>query len=155
MMTLSCSKPENGTNGVDGKNGINGTNGAVGQTGNANVIYSDWAPVTFTASSPAQGNINAPKITQEILDQGTILVYAKLSNSYLQAPTSQSTSYIQVFLNLGNIGLTTNFSTNSFSSGFRYIIIPGGAPAGRSIAPKIDYKTMTYSQVCKSLNIPE
>lgn len=88
VIQFSCSKPENGTDGLDGKNGINGINGingATGPTGTANVIYSNWANVTFTGTNPKQVFISTPAITQDVLDKATVLVFFKTStNNVLQ-----------------------------------------------------------------------
>ena len=37
---------------------------------------------------------------------------------------------------------------------FRYILIPGGVPAGRGITPP-DYSKMSYHEICTKFNIPE
>lgn len=160
VLNFSCSKPENGTNGTNGVDGKNGINGTIGPTGTANVIYSNWANVTFTQpSSPGGdylGNIQTNNISQSVLDNGVFLLYSKLSTSseIFQLPWSNDFSYAYYVLQMGKVRI---FTTNSaFSTAFfRYIIIPGGVPAGRSAMPQPNYKTMTYSQVCASLNIPE
>ena len=161
VVQFSCSKPENGTNGLDGKNGINGINGingATGPTGTANVIYSNWANVTFQETSPRQVFISTPAITQDVLDKATVLVFFKTSTSnVLQLNYYENIGYgIFYMSNYLSLGRITVLSTFSFTSApFRYIIIPGGTPAGRRASPAPNYKNMTYSQVCDQLNIPE
>jgi hypothetical protein len=139
LFTVSCSKPENGKDGA---------------AGTANVFYSNWAPVTFTGSGTLFGDILAPKLTQDILDRGIILIYFKISGSSIASvPTSNSLGYITSALSVGNISLKTTYNLLS-STDFRYIIIPGGV----SISGKMlqtDYSKMSYSQVCQSLQITE
>lgn len=148
LVQFSCSKPENGTNGIDGKNGT------VGPIGTANVFYSDWAPVTFTGSGTFSGTILAPKITQEIIDRGVVLVYFKFSNGVYPANLSVGTEFIYYGLVVGKINLFKTLSTISNTTDFRYIIIPGGVSVNGKMA-QTDYSNMTYGQVCQSLQIPE
>ncbi len=164
IFAVSCSKPENG---INGKDGTNGTNGAVGQTGttgttgSANVIYSTWTNIPLTAEGTYfVGEVIVPQITQEILDRGLILVYFEISTGSFSGvyqcnyfdPGFSPARYFVAYHRLAKIKLDTSISANQR---IRYIIIPGGVPAGRGTTPRLDYKTMTYSQVCKSLNIPE
>lgn len=102
--TFSCSEdgavgPQgtSGQNGTDGTDGTNGTDGTDGQDGNANVISSDWfTPSSYTLSTGFGGiklldhDQAAPEITQEIIDNGVVLVYGKL-NGYTSSvwPTDQ------------------------------------------------------------------
>ena len=71
--------------GAAGTNGDAGAKGATGATGTANVIYSDWiTPATYTkttvfGTTVFSYSIVASKITQDILDKGTVLVYGKLN----------------------------------------------------------------------------
>ena len=142
LVQFSCSKPENGSNGIDGK------------TGTANVIYSDWAPVTFTGNPTRLGSIIAPKITQEILDRGSVLVYYKNSTGLiLLANLTNLNSYIYYYLSIGTIGIVTTIQDPNVAS-FRYIITPGGVSVNGKVA-QTDYSKMSYSQVCLSLQIPE
>jgi hypothetical protein len=157
-VNFSCSKPENGTNGtngVDGKNGTNGTAGTTGPAGTANVIFSNWETVTF---SSGRGTIIAPSINQNIIDRGAVLIYTRLGNDIYPLPYVDISSADRIFPEI-RVGLINIIKSSSLSSTifnvYRYIIIPGGTPSGRGTTPKPDYKSMTYSQVCASLNIPE
>src|SRR3569623_76362 len=73
-----------GATGPTGATGTAGAAGATGATGTANVIYSDWiTPPTYTKTTVFTtihfaANIPASKITQAVLDNGTVIVYGKL-----------------------------------------------------------------------------
>lgn len=143
-----------GPTGSAGTNGTNGATGATGATGTANVIYSNWyTPATYTQTT-IFGTINftadipATKITQAILDKGSVLVYGKL-NGYNPViwPTDQ-VSQLPIAINymsgttpnldtwsalctVGNVRITLTSSINAYTNisnahQFRYIIIPGG-----------------------------
>ncbi len=164
ILNFSCSKPENGTNGtngVDGKNGIagaNGTNGTTGPAGTANVIYSNWINVTFGAPNGAgnqYGELLVPQITQTVYNSGAVLVYAKGSSDVYPLPYRNDSSFGYFLIDvIGKIRFFTNIPAFT-TIPYRYIIIPGGTPAGRGTTTKPDYKNMTYSQVCAKFNIPE
>jgi hypothetical protein len=143
-----------GSAGTNGTNGAAGATGATGATGTANVIYSDWyTPATYTKTTVFgtiyfTADIAATKITQAIIDQGTVVVYGKL-NGYNTViwPTDQ-VSQLPIAINymsgatpnldtwsalctLGTVRISLTSSTNAYSSisnahQFRYIIIPGG-----------------------------
>ena len=159
VLNFSCSKPENGTNGTNGVDGKNGTNGAVGTTGNAgtaNVIFSQW--ITPTVVTSDQRRIIAPQINNDILDRGAVLVYTKYNNTIVLLPYIDigNNNKISAAVNFGFINIFHNFPLNDFFTEYRYIIIPGGVPSGRGTTiTRPDYSQMTYSQVCKSLDISE
>jgi hypothetical protein len=166
-----------GPTGPTGPAGTNGTAGATGATGSANVIYSDWiTPATYTKDTIFSTyhffyNIAASKITQAILDNGTVVVYGRL-NGYttLIWPTNQvSPLPISVIYQLGSITYTDTWSSLvtlgnikidfsndknyyigiSNAHSFRYIIIPGGVLTLGSINPK------NYYQVKQALHLPD
>lgn len=141
LFTISCTKPENGKDGV------------AGTTGTANVFYSNWAPIAFTGV-PLSGSIIAPKITQDVLDRGAVMVYYKDGSGIaVFVPISFNSGYAIYTLTLGNIFIQTNYGSLS-NAGWRYIIIPGGVSVnGRMM--QTNYSKMSYSEVCRSLNIPE
>lgn len=159
MMTLSCSKPENGTNGVDGKNGTNGTNGAVGQTGttgSANVINIGWTTINLnTVGNIKIGQITDLNISADIINSGTILVYFKSGGAIIPLPYINLSvtpgAYFRYYLETTKLNFESNLSQTSYE--VRYVIIPSNAARSANLQP--NYKTMTYSQVCKSLNISE
>jgi len=151
--------------------------GAKGDPGTANVIYSDWyTPATY-AKTTIFGTINftadiaATKITQAILDNGAVLVYAKL-NGYNPViwPTNQ-VSALPIAINymsgttpnldtwsalctVGNVRISLTSSTNAYSNisnahQFRYIIIPGGVHTLNVVNPK------NYKEVQQALHITD
>jgi hypothetical protein len=165
-----------GINGTAGTNGVKGSTGVTGATGTANVIYSDWVtPVTYTTSTVFgtyhfYADIAASKITQAILDNGTVLVYGKLNGynpvvwpsnqvsilpieiTYMSGSTQNIDSWSGL-CTLGNIRIDLASSSNAYSSisnahSFRYVIIPGGVHTLGSINPK------NYDQVKQALHLP-
>ena len=153
-ISFSCSKPENGTNGTNGIDGVNGTTGPIGT---ANVMYSNWISPSFLSANNSLevAEIIEPKINQSILDTGTILVYVRLGNevyqlNYYNLALSYSIVYV---LSQGKIKIVRNILPSNGGQ-FRYVIIPGGISTARTSA-KLDFKKMTYNQVCASLKIPE
>jgi hypothetical protein len=140
----------NGATGAAGAIGGTGATGATGATGTANVIYSDWANVTFTGSGTSwAGKITAPKITQDILDKGLVKAYFKFGNAtyegnYVNTPSGASMYY---FTTLGLVNIQATFAANY---PWRYIIVPGGVGARRAA---VDYSD--YEAVKKFYNIPD
>ena len=168
FILLDACKAEKGDVGPAGANGANGTNGAIGATGatgatgstgatgatgatgTANVIYSDWATVTFTGSGTSwSGKITAPKITQDILDKGVVRAYFKFGTevyegNYTNIPISASMYYSS---SIGAINMRATFNATYL---WRYVIIPGGVGARRAA---VDYSD--YEAVKKHYNLPD
>lgn len=143
LFATSCSKPDDGAVGPKG------------ETGTANVIYSDWATTPFTQPGTSwQSVIFAPKISQEVLDKGVVLCYFKNpgNNNVFQLNYNLGSEFIVFSCDIGKIRL---FSSNNYSVlPFRYLIIPGSVSvSGKTTQP--NYKKMSYSEVCKQLNISE
>ena len=164
-----------GETGANGSNGANGSPGATGQAGprgetgatgpqgpkgdpgTANVFYSDWITTTFTGSGSSYiGNINAPKITQEVLDKADIRVYWSESGRVLTLPYSEvlgSTTYtVHQRIYVGRIQLLASYSLSS-SQKFRFIIIPGGVNIGSG--RKKTLENMSYEEVKALYKIPD
>lgn len=147
-----------------------------GPPGTANVQYSDWfTPATYKkdtlfGSWGFSYTTSAPAITQDILDKGSVHVFAKLKGynpavwpadqvgelpitiTYQQGGLQNDTWQARSFV--GNVKIRFVNDHNIYTSisnthQFRYIIIPGGATAGRGTAP------LTYDQLCRMYNIPE
>jgi len=166
-----------GTNGTNGAAGPTGAIGATGATGTANVIYSDWiTPSSYTKDTVFStyhfyADIPASKITQSILDNGTVLVFGKL-DGYIASvwPTAQVsvlpitvtyqlsggiyTDSWSSLVTLGNVRIDFVDNQNYYSSisnahQFRYVIIPGGVHTLGSINPK------NYNQVKQALHLPD
>lgn len=167
----SCTPDDgaDGTNGIDGINGTNGVDGQTGATGTANVIYSNWinAPAaiaeTIDATTGVSTTIDAPELSQDILNKGTILVYMSFgSNAYTLPYTStaggnantitaiSSLQKIKFFRFTHNGVGTTNIPTSLI---WRYILIPGGVQATTGKVVKLDYTKMSYAEICNRFNI--
>jgi hypothetical protein len=150
---------------------------AISLKGTANVIYSDWyTPSTYAKDTifgtvHFDANIAASKITQAILDKGSVLVYGKLDGyNPVIWPTEQVSSLPIIItymsgtnanldtwsdnVTLGNIQIDLASSLNAYGSisnahQFRYIIIPGGVHTLGSVNPH------NYSEVQKALHITD
>jgi hypothetical protein len=181
IVLASCGKDgavgPQGPAGPAGPAGTTGVAGPTGATGTANVIYSAWTtPSTYTKTTQFgtvefSANITASKITQDILDNGTVLVFGKLdgytttiwpTNQVAQLPIvinyqSGSTAEIDTWsalVTLGNVQIALENNTNIYGSisnlhQFRYIIIPGGVQTLGSINPK------NYNEVKQALHLPD
>lgn len=191
FITLSCSEEgpagPAGPAGPTGATGPQGPAGETGATGTANVIYGAWFTpeeyevTTVYSMKKFTYTAEVPELTQEVLDNGVVLVYAKLigyvasiwpAGQVGQLPitltyTSGSTVYdtwsafstvgnLKIeFVNSGNI-----YSTINTSHQFRYIVIPGGvAASGGRLANNDEtisrLRTMTYKEAMAFLGIPE
>lgn len=166
-----------GPAGPTGATGATGATGPKGATGTANVIYSDWvtpstyANTTIFGTKTFTADIAASKITQAILDNGTVIVYGKL-NGYNPViwPTDQVAA-LPILINymsgttpnldtwsslctVGNIRISLTSSTNAYTNisnahSFRYVIIPGGVHTLGSINPK------NYNQLKQLLHMKD
>lgn len=80
-----------GPQGPSGTPGATGPTGPQGPTGTANVIYSAWksAAASWNAKTDfgratQSSFINAPEVTQTIIDSGLVMVYFRSSNNGVQ-----------------------------------------------------------------------
>ena len=166
-----------GTNGTNGVKGVTGSTGVTGATGTANVIYSDWImPTSYTKDTVFgtyhfYADITASKITQAILDNGTVIVFGKLDGynpiiwptdqvsalpieiTYMNGATQNIDSWSSL-ITLGNVRIDLASSSNAYGSisnahQFRYVVIPGGVHTLGSINPK------NYNQVKQALHLPD
>jgi hypothetical protein len=139
-----------GATGATGAAGATGTTGATGATGTANVIYSNWATLTFAGSGSSwSAQITAPGVTQDIMDNGVVRTYFKFGSSVYEGTYSNLSNghSLYQYLNVGSINLVATFNA---TYPWRYVIIPGGV-ASRKIQPDFN----DYHAVCKFYNIPE
>lgn len=143
-----------GAAGPAGPAGPVGAQGPKGDTGTANVIYSDWLDVSFTADTAHNGNvidtidysavINAPKLTDAILSNGAIKVYVNVGTavSPAVAPLPLDALLFQIIVSpiyqVGKINLIASDDASTFTTTsnqkawqYRYILIPGGTPSSR------------------------
>jgi hypothetical protein len=167
LMISSCSKTGDtgpaGAAGPAGPAGPTGANGAAGAPGTANVIYSAWLDATF-ADSNGVAEILAPQLTADIINSGSIKVYWNLgdaSDPFVVAlpavvsplllfnpddlPANPASIFVDAYFQTGSILLVSNYPISSSNgvSQFRYVLIPGGEPAGgRSAVNWKDYKSV-------------
>ncbi|HEY4196291.1 MAG TPA: hypothetical protein VGM63_12200, partial [Mucilaginibacter sp.] len=137
----------------------------------------DWITPTAYAQTTVFGtvhfdaNIAASKVTQAILDNGTVLIYGKLDGynpviwptdqvsvlpieiTYMNGTTQNIDSWTGN-CTVGNIQIDLASSSNAYGGisnahQFRYVIIPGGVHTLGSINPK------NYEQVKQALHLPD
>ena len=156
LFLMNC-KGTDGAVGPAGAIGPAGAAGATGTTGSANVIYSDWISVTFTGSITSYvGTINAPKLTQDILDKGLVQTYFKnttgLVNSLNFYQPNGTTPYsLWAYNTVGKINMNgANYNPSSPTYLYRYILVPGGVGARKAA---IDYTD--YEAVKEYYNLPD
>ncbi|HSH45068.1 MAG TPA: hypothetical protein VK966_04390 [Longimicrobiales bacterium] len=154
---LGCEGSQ-GPAGPEGPQGEQGLEGAEGPPGTANVVYSDWVAISDLETSVdtvvldrnyRKYDIPAPELTQEIMDQGAILVYYRLNEVALQLPITfggPNSIYITYSpFQAGVISILSQRLDNTAlglnqNSEFRYILIPGGVAADQSMLPDLsDY----------------
>ena len=162
-----------GSAGQDGEDGQDGQQGEQGERGTANVIYSDWFPSKFPddiAGANYVFSVSEPNLTQEIVDKGVLLGYAKYTSSsdigvVEQLPFHDAISKIYTISftvppapNSERVFIVVR-STDGSPVGstlfeeYRYVIIPGGVPtSGKS---SIDYTQLSYDEILDLFNIPE
>lgn len=163
LMNCEGSEGPTGPAGAQGPQGDVGPQGPQGPEGTANVIYSEWitlsdleAPsdTTFLSRTYNKWEIPAPEITQEIIDQGVILVYFSLTGAILPLPTTfggANPIYITFapfqpgILSILAQNLDNTVSGLNSSIQFRYIIIPGGMAAKQALPDFSNYQeTMEF-----------
>ncbi len=171
-----------GEQGPAGADGANGADGEQGEPGTANVIYSDWIDSEFDENiiaTSASFSIDAPSMTNEILNEGVILVFGRSrpfapstdTDVYglpivFGASRQQSYYYRAEEAEQLDIIVAANEQGDSVGSPFfeayRYVLIPSeqpantGSPGGLGTKSEVvDLTKMTYEEVIDYLNIPE
>lgn len=166
-------------------------------SGGANIIYSNWfsidslkwqAPGDYTydytwLGSQSATEVNAPSITQDVINKGIVLCYTSwsilsgttpvviLKNSLLPVTSNYPNASASTFnLNFGaRVGkLDFYFYSAAIDASrsnlsriqYRYVIIPGATLAGRrangSSYPSVnELKKMSYEDVANMFNIPQ
>jgi hypothetical protein len=136
-----------------------GDTGPKGDTGVANVVYSAWKNVTFGGAVLQNGDtvgvatITAPEITKDILDKGSIHVYANFNTAadpdIVAIPFLDiSGFYISADFTVGKINLV---SSDDASAPYRYVVVRGSIPAGRQAT--INWNN--YAEVKQALNLKD
>lgn len=147
----ACQKAANGEVGPQGTTGPAGPAGPKGDPGSANVIYSPWNTVTLTGSGTSYAVfMNAPQITQTVLDQAAVFVYINFTTGeYYALPYMDGTRLFRSRLYVGRVELTANYATQA-NQRIRYVIIPGGVSTGRRAAVDMT----NYAAVKAFYNLP-
>ena len=159
------------------KKGDTGPAGQAGPAGTANVIYSPWLIVDYNAITGPGGDtirfvatIPAVNLVDSIISKGEIKVY--LNRQIPSNPDVVPLPYFDpiyfdpaVVINPdyspGLITLSSNYNMGTFDEGaakryqYRYILIPGGATAGRPApgAKSIDWNN--YREVQAYLGLKD
>jgi len=146
----------------EGPAGLNGLD--------ATVYYSDWVTPTdwLGASGDWYFDVNAPDLTSDIVENGVVLGYVWLAGDLYDATAVRPLPAYAVGANWDflvhqykSIEFTSDMILKPATTGnkFRFIAIPGTIPALKSAKLNNkslqDLKKMSYSEVCKFLNIPE
>jgi hypothetical protein len=154
-----------GPTGPTGGTGPTGPTGPQGDTGVANVQYSQWTDIIWTAApsgSATSQQISAKAITSQILDSGFVLVYIRSDSSvnspyqlpYTALVSGEATFVIEAVFQSGGGGLTIQASTPTGvpvgaadiypNAQVRYIAVPPGVAIPTDIS---------YEKISKMLNI--
>jgi hypothetical protein len=171
FLFTACSKEGShglvGQQGEQGPKGDKGDTGQQGPTGTANAIYSDWMRVFFTTLGGSFdgikyyfGTMDAPKLTQAILDKREVTVY--MNNTGVAPPyvvkllgyeyPSEDRFYIRINrLRVRSIELIETYLPPG-AIYFRYVIIPGGVHT-RILSPPPDLND--YHAVCQYYETPQ
>lgn len=138
-----------------------GPRGPAGATGNANVHSMIDTVSTWTSNPPSyKGTISYSEITQDIIDNGAVLVYLSTgSNTYSQLPlteylsSSTSRSY-EVETSVGQAVIIVSESdlitTNPGTLVFKVVTIAGSA---RKANPDLNYSN--YEDVKKAFHLAD
>src|SRR5690606_11504048 len=139
-----------GPRGATGATGPQGPQGPQVPAGTANVIFSNWMSfqqsqrdTTIDGTLLKVNHLPAPRLTQNIIDRGVVIVYWRYLNTVVHLPyTSDAgsgvgpakTSTLNFVPKPGVIYITRYTHDNSASVGFgtiqfRYVLIPGGVEA--------------------------
>ena len=162
-----------GSEGPTGPRGPEGIQGPPGEIGTANVIYSPWTAfatawrdTTIDGSALKYHALAAPGLTQQILDNGTVLAFMQFSGTVIQLPYTSNAggmvSTLDFLARVGRIYFCRFTHDNSGSIGvgtavtFRYILIPGGvSETSLKRTQAIGWNGMSYRELCDLFDIPE
>jgi hypothetical protein len=160
----SCKKGDTGPAGPQGEQGPKGDSGVAGTSG---IIYSEWIDATFNVTSDGGTyfyDVDAPKITEDILNSGDVKVYTQYHTStsgelvVLPLPYFDGSFIINVSIFTGGFEIYSNVDASSYTDDngnpgfqYRYVIIPGGKAARQKAG--IDWNN--YEQVKKYLHLKD
>ncbi len=160
----SCVKT--GPVGPSGRDGLDGRDGLNGST--TEVISSPWLYTSVWSGSSEDWyfNLDDAEFTEDIVENGVILAYVK-PDKYLfpqevwQLPASTFIGNFDYFIpHYGTIQFMSTRVDPPYTNDclFRYILIPANVylkSAKLKSSKAVDYKSMTYAEVCKTLGIKE
>jgi hypothetical protein len=148
LVVLGCSK------------GTTGPAGPKGPAGPDSVVHSNWIILAMTRNVTSANDtfytqtINAPALTQRILDSGIILTY--LSDLGNPPTVVNATTYFSSELfSAGSIDLTSFIDGDFSGFGYRYVLVPGSIVTGNVVSgpakglTKKQLMTMSYESVEK------
>lgn len=166
IAAIALSACKKGDIGPQGEQGIQGEKGERGERGTANVIYSSWVSLqqaqrdtTIDGTKMKVNHFPVPRLTQALIDNGSIQVYMRFGSTVLPLPY---TSYAGARANtvsfipkVGIIYVTRYTHDNSALLGFgaiqfRYVLIPGGVSANANLT-NVDLRN--YEAVRAALHI--
>lgn len=156
-----------GEQGPAGPAGEQGEQGEQGDTGTANVIYSDWVDSEFDLNIVATSaffSIEAPSLTEEIIEQGVILVFGRSVPFIIGGDTDvyalpivfgvarqQSYYFRAEEVRQLDIVVAANEEGESvgvpFFGEYRYVLIPGGTRESSKSPSMVDYEKMSYEEI--------
>lgn len=166
----SCSKDGDpgpaGPAGPGGPAGPAGPQGPKGDTGTANVIYSGWLDVAYQKAADSVtwiAEVDAPKLSNDILSKGEVKAYVNLGTAaqpviaplpYFDGDYIINVRLVEETIALisnANLSTITDEDTGEKYQQVRYVLIPGGTAARQ--AAGIDWND--YQQVKKHLNLKD
>ncbi|PWU04220.1 MAG: hypothetical protein C5B52_01860 [Bacteroidetes bacterium] len=142
------------------KKGDTGPQGPPGPAGPDSVLYSNWITLSMNKIINGPGDtsyaqtLDAPSITQDILDKGIILTYLAFVDNNGTTNVANASVYIDEVYYPAKIDLTSFFNYSGLK--FRYVVIAGTIP-GRAAKGSIysytkeQLRAMSYEEVMKLL----
>jgi len=126
---------DKGDRGATGPAGPAGPRGATGPAGSVNVVYGSWTALPTTGTSYV---MRVPQLTQAIIDQGVVAVYAKafkgttLIGTY-KLPFSANSRDVEYSISLNSITVSASATMGAGEFQFRYVLIPGSVAAAAGV----------------------
>lgn len=150
------------------KEGPQGPAGLDGQ--NAEVYYSEWFSPTSWSGSAGDWyfSASAPDLTQNMIDNGVVLAYVRLSGDVYNPITVRplpayalGSNWSFLIHQTGSIEFTCDMTVQPFNSGdkFRFVAIPGTSTALKAASIKYNTKSklinMPYNEARKFFDIKD
>ena len=147
--------------------GKEGPQGPAGQ--DATVYYSEWfTPSVWSGNSGDwYFEVNAPDLTEDIVENGVVMAYAWLDGDVYEGTAVRPLPAHAIGANWSflihqyeSIQFTCDMFNMPLASGnkFRFIAIPGNIPALKSGTPGVrsteELKSLSYVEICRLYNIP-